>query len=334
MNGYTTALSWAGTHGAVLLPGRSLIRTSWLDDLGEVVTREAEPKRFSFCNRAERGASELTLLALPRTRFYGMVHGGAVCCHTEFLECFELFFVMEGSMVTGASGAEHRIDAGEAAVHLPGGPQCARWSSGSKAVVLRVERGWIEPLVRGAMPLPRPAGDPGVRRLRLVSGLGRTLFDMCARLWTEADQGCGLVDGPAHENLVHYAVALIVEQLLAPWRCGADDGAMPPYLRRTVEFIESNLDRDLNAATLVGVAGVSSRTLQQAFARHLGKGPLTYVKHARLARVREELRRASPWETTVTEVATRWGFTHLSNFSRSYALLFGESPSRTLRAAR
>ena len=35
-------------------------------------------------------------------------------------------------------------------------------------------------------------------------------------------------------------------------------------------------------------------------------------------------------DTTVKEVATRWGFSHLGRFSRDYQRRFGEAPSETL----
>ncbi|WP_431934031.1 helix-turn-helix domain-containing protein [Nonomuraea jabiensis] len=36
-------------------------------------------------------------------------------------------------------------------------------------------------------------------------------------------------------------------------------------------------------------------------------------------------------ETTVTEVALRWGFTHLSRFASFYRETYGHAPSVTLR---
>jgi AraC family ethanolamine operon transcriptional activator len=41
-----------------------------------------------------------------------------------------------------------------------------------------------------------------------------------------------------------------------------------------------------------------------------------------------------PSSETVTEVAFRWGFWHLSRFAREYRSMFGESPSETLRRRR
>ena len=109
-----------------------------------------------------------------------------------------------------------------------------------------------------------------------------------------------------------------------------------PYLlfALVVGYIFANLDKDIGLPRLTEVSGVSARTLQNAFARHFGKGPITFVKQAKLYRVREDLQSFTPADTTVTKVAMDWGFYHASNFSRNYSDLFGELPIQTLRNRR
>jgi AraC-like DNA-binding protein len=59
---------------------------------------------------------------------------------------------------------------------------------------------------------------------------------------------------------------------------------------------------------------------------------MEYLRNRRLDRAREELLDAVPVDgVTVTEVAYRWGFRHLSNFAVLYRQRWGESPSETLR---
>ena len=316
------------------LPGRSLIRTAWLDELGEILAREAEPKRFSFLDRADRAPSELTLLALPRTRIYGMSHGSAVCCHTERLDCFEFMFVIDGQLVSGEGAVRQRIGAGEAVLHLPGGRHCATWEPGSRAIILRIEPGVLGPFGYDPQRLTELGRLSPVRSLSLVSGLGRALGGICGQICEEADRSASLAEQARQEDLLLYAVELTVESLTDPAARRAGNRFLPPCLKCTLEYIHANLDRKLDVRALASVAGVSVRTLQQAFADHLGEGPLAFVRRTRLQRIRDELSRADPWETTVTEVAVRWGFTHLSNFSSNYKRMFGESPSLTLKRHR
>jgi AraC family ethanolamine operon transcriptional activator len=76
---------------------------------------------------------------------------------------------------------------------------------------------------------------------------------------------------------------------------------------------------------------ISRRTLNQTFQHALGTNPVTYARNVRLNRVRRELLRASVQHRSIANIATRWGFEHLSLFSRYYKELFGELPSATLQ---
>jgi AraC family ethanolamine operon transcriptional activator len=46
--------------------------------------------------------------------------------------------------------------------------------------------------------------------------------------------------------------------------------------------------------------------------------------------VRRALRESTPTETTVTEIATRYGFWQFGRLAGEYRSLFGEAPSATL----
>lgn len=79
---------------------------------------------------------------------------------------------------------------------------------------------------------------------------------------------------------------------------------------------------------------ISRRTLNHAFARVLGITPVAYMRNLRLHRVRAELQ-SSPYQiSTIANIASKWGFWHMSLFSRYYRELFGECPNETLERAR
>jgi transcriptional regulator GlxA family with amidase domain len=85
-------------------------------------------------------------------------------------------------------------------------------------------------------------------------------------------------------------------------------------------------------ADLAGITGVSVRSLQEGFRRHLGCTPMAYLQQVRLERARESLRDADPTRVTVASIAHRWGFAHLGRFAAVYRARFGECPSESLRA--
>ena len=76
---------------------------------------------------------------------------------------------------------------------------------------------------------------------------------------------------------------------------------------------------------------VPERSLRTACTQHLGMGPMSYLRLRRLKSVRRALRSASPANSSVTELARRYGFTELGRFAARYRELFGELPSATLQ---
>jgi transcriptional regulator GlxA family with amidase domain len=106
----------------------------------------------------------------------------------------------------------------------------------------------------------------------------------------------------------------------------------PAPVKHALEFIADNADRPLTAIEIAQAAGTSVRSLQRAFRERLGTSPMAYLQQTRLDRVHGELSSASPTDgTTVTDVALRWGFSHLPRFAASYRRRYGRPPSQTLR---
>jgi len=80
--------------------------------------------------------------------------------------------------------------------------------------------------------------------------------------------------------------------------------------------------------------GSSPSKLTYCFRDVLGITPVKYLRSVRLNGVRRDLRNPALSDRGVQDVAARWGFWHLGEFSALYRLQFGELPSETLRSAR
>jgi AraC-like DNA-binding protein/Tfp pilus assembly protein PilF len=110
--------------------------------------------------------------------------------------------------------------------------------------------------------------------------------------------------------------------------------ATPPVLprgvRRAIDAMRINLEREWSVADLATVGGLSSRTLQRQFRIFLGKAPSAALRDLRFEHARRELLQGGA-NTKVTDVALRCGFPHGGRFSIEYRRRYGETPSQTLK---
>lgn len=113
-----------------------------------------------------------------------------------------------------------------------------------------------------------------------------------------------------------------------------DDRAGSDAVARATTFIRDHLGEPISVGDIARAARLSVRGVQSAFSRVLGTTPAVYVRGARLAEVRADLLASDPTQTTVAEVARRWGFAHLPRFAQHYRAEYGEQPHATLRRSR
>ena len=101
-------------------------------------------------------------------------------------------------------------------------------------------------------------------------------------------------------------------------------------IRMSMDFVEQHGGEYLSVEQLASAAGVSQRTLRDAFRGYFGVAPVQYLNRRTLHLVRNALKAADPSAATVTEMATQFGVWELGRFARDYCSLFGELPSKTL----
>jgi AraC-like DNA-binding protein len=97
------------------------------------------------------------------------------------------------------------------------------------------------------------------------------------------------------------------------------------------EMLAANHDQPLYLAEICTAIGVSERTFRFICQEHLGMGPIRYLWLRRMHLARHALVLADSTKSTVTKIATEFGFWELGRFSVEYRALFGEAPSASLR---
>ena len=96
-------------------------------------------------------------------------------------------------------------------------------------------------------------------------------------------------------------------------------------------MLQTGRDEALSMLEICKRVGVSQRKLNYCFQEVLGMSPMKYQRITRLNRTQQALKQARVGEN-VFDIASRWGFWHMGQFSQDYKRLFGELPSDTLRA--
>jgi AraC family transcriptional regulator, ethanolamine operon transcriptional activator len=109
------------------------------------------------------------------------------------------------------------------------------------------------------------------------------------------------------------------------------------HYRQIVERIEEialeQTDEPLHIDDICSVAGVSQRTLRNAFQMVYGSSPYRHLRTMRMSEARKALLSPASSRQTVTQVAMHFGFLELGRFAVEYREAFGECPSATLRRA-
>ncbi len=101
-------------------------------------------------------------------------------------------------------------------------------------------------------------------------------------------------------------------------------------VRRAEDYLKAHLERPFDSRALALALGVGERQIERLFRDAYGHGPCHWHQLARLNRARTALLHADE-RGTVTDIALRFGFSHLGRFSILYRHVFGECPRDTLR---
>jgi AraC-like DNA-binding protein len=183
-----------------------------------------------------------------------------------------------------------------------------------------------------------PTGSPAARRLWALAGdcapSGVATF--------RKDDACALVSellarsAPSCARRAHIAplVRTCLARAVPRSRQLESSVGRSQIVRRVEEFCRHHVGEPVSIAQLSSVAGVSERSLRNAFYDVYTTSPKRYLKLWQLHQVRRALRAVTGDDGTVTDVATLHGFYELGRFAGEYKALFGEAPSQTLHKAR
>jgi AraC family transcriptional regulator len=134
----------------------------------------------------------------------------------------------------------------------------------------------------------------------------------------EAESDFGFRSGRLYLDSVlqAFAVLLVQSRSTMPRRFRPHRGGLAPTkLKRVLEYVDSNLDREILLTNLAEAAGLSAAHLCNAFRHSTGKSPHQFVMHARIERAKELLRRPG---LRVIDIAIASGFKNPQHFARVF----------------
>ena len=240
------------------------------------------------------------------------------------LDFYLLQITLGGEIGIESSQFDLTLGPGSLFVMNPGVAYRKRWAREAQHLMIKIPRARLESRAGKEGGTPNfesrayPLNGKMLPLLRLVDYLCRDLSDDNGLLG-DPRMRCDL------EHALLSGLLAAVPHTLPPLPMS---GAIPHYLRRAEDHLHSNASRNVKMLELTEVAGVSERTLQDAFGKFRSKTPGEFARELRLDLVRQALTEQGD---SVTVAALRFGFTHLGRFSRSYADRFGEYPSETLQ---
>lgn len=111
----------------------------------------------------------------------------------------------------------------------------------------------------------------------------------------------------------------------------AGDPSLTETLKDAVAFIHRHAAGEVGITDIAAAVHLTPRAVQYLFRRQLDTTPTEYLRRVRLHRAHQELIAGERANTTVTEIAQRWGFAHTGRFAVLYRQTYGQSPHATLK---
>lgn len=142
-----------------------------------------------------------------------------------------------------------------------------------------------------------------------------------------------LADTPQIRDSLHHSLMDAFMQVVLEGGGAGDPTpgfARAPIVTVVEDYMHAHPDMLLlHINDLCVAAGVSERTLRNAFHEAFGMAPMRYLRIRRLNQVRQLLLEDGAGVASVTDAATRYAFFDLGRFAADYRTLFGEYPSDT-----
>lgn len=312
---------------------RLVFSSKALEEVQENVAGVFKPHRLDPLGKSDILEARLHSIGLGKVSYHRLAYGNDVQIDPDRLERFYLIQMPLRGQAEILSDHD-RIASGQALASVlnPTARVKMRWSHDCDQLMLRIERDALE--LACGRHLGHPLRTPLCFHPQLHWRDEPCWYNLIAyltRLLHESPQAASepLIAAQLEQLIITTLLTVQPHSYSDELRQGSR-GLAPRHVKRVEEYIEAHAHEPLTPDLLAEIAGVSLRTLYAGFHDFRHQGPMEYLRNVRLHKVREALL-AGDGNGTITEIAMRWGFTHMGRFSQSYRMTFGEPPSETRR---
>ena len=244
-------------------------------------------------------------------------------------------------LVTGHTECVHRgvsvsAGPGSAAVFAPEGLSAARWEAGSRIVCFKIDRRTVNDALSDALGRQVMSRVDFTPIMPITAAPTRSWINMLLLFKEQLFRPDSLINQPLVG--LPFVDSLVRGFLLAAhhshryFLTTGERLAAPRTFRKAVEIIEEEAHLPLTVSSIAARCGVSVRSLQQDFRRHMGASPMAYLREVRLRRAHQSLLESDPSTTSVASIAYHWGFTNLGRFAAAHTARYDEPLAVTLRS--
>lgn len=304
------------------------------DEAREQLGLTVSPHRLRLADGTKRLQVRHHMAELGSARFHYVDYGADVQVSADRLGFLLVQVPLAGRAVVVNGSREVVATPARAAVNAPEDSPAIQYLAPNPRLMVGIDAALLEArlaLALGDRPR-RPVQFDAA--LDLTSAGGRSWRRLVDTIVTDFDSGGPIVHSPLGAASLERALVdglLTVLPNTFTHRIRADGSpTRPRTLKKALSLIEDHCAEPLTSADLAEAVGVSVRSLQEGFRNHLDTTPMAHLRAVRMSRIHDELL-AGDGDTSVTEVALRWGVTHTGRFAQEYRRMYGRTPSETLR---
>lgn len=297
------------------------------DEVSRVVAGVYFPHRLTHLGDGGRPELELVSTDLGGVTIGRMRWGADVAIECEYPGAYEVNIPLSGRLESRGRSGTVVSEPGSATVFRADTPNLiTRWEASCSVLGIKFDRDHLE------READRILGGPLRPRLDLpehidLTGSAQEWRRLVAGLSDQLSSGATMLTNPLVSQQLAGAVTTAFVLAVMPDELSSV-APRPGMVRRVVNALRDDPGRAWTAADMAEIAGTSVRRLQESFAEYVGSSPSVCLRDIRLDRAYEDLRAG---DTTVADVAFRWGFTHPGRFAAAFRQRYGKTPADVLR---